>query len=190
MSDATAFMVNAMLVDAVKSGSVAASSSNGTEVASKTGTSTVSSSIKKANNITGSIIGDAWQVSYSPDTVISLWYGYDKITKDYYLSNNEGSTNRKAISKLLGKGLLTTGSSFKKPTSVVSAEIELETDPLELASPQTPENLRTTAYFKKGKVPSKTSNRFAKLENPTNLNYTMTDTNITIPKIYSGFVTH
>ena len=81
---------------------------------------------------------------------------------------------------MLGKGLLTTGSSFKKPTSVVSAEIELETDPLELASPGTPENLRTTAYFKKGKVPSKKSTRFAKLENPTNLNYTITDTNVTI----------
>lgn len=180
MSDSTAFMINAMLQDAVSNGDVAASSSNGTAVAAKTGTSTVASSVKKANGITGSIVGDAWQVSYSPDTVVSLWYGYDKITKEYYLSQNEGSSNRKSLSRLLGKGLLTTGTNFKKPTSVVSAEIELETSPLELASPSTPTDLRQNVYFKKGTVPTSTSSRFEKLPNPTNLDYKISDSNVTI----------
>jgi len=180
MSDSTAFMVNSMLRDAVSNGHISTGSSNGTQVASKTGTSTVDESIKKANGITGSIVGDAWQVSYSADSVISLWYGYDKISKDYYLTQNEGNSNRRDISKILGRGILNTGASFKKPTTVVSAEIELETDPLELASEGTPEDLRKTVYFKKGTVPSKTSTRFAKLDAPTNLDYTITNNTLTI----------
>jgi len=180
MSDATAFMINSMLRDAVSNGHISTGSSNGTQVASKTGTSTVDSSVKKEHGITGSIIGDAWQVSYSADSAISVWYGYDKISKDYYLTQNEGNSNRRDISKILGRGILNTGSSFKKPTSVVSAEIELETDPLEKPSEGTPENLRKTVYFKKGTVPSKTSVRFQKLDAPTNLDYTIKNDTLTI----------
>ena len=187
MSDSTAYMINVMLSDAVTNGHISAGSSNGTQIASKTGTSTVDSSIKKSHGIKGSIIGDAWQVTYSPDTVVSLWYGYDKISKDYYLTQNEGSNNRRSISKLLGKGLLNTGTSFKKPTTVVSAEIELETDPLELASPGTPENLRSTVYFKKGTVPNETSVRFQKLAAPTDLDYTINNNSLTIT--WSGIPT-
>ena len=181
MSDSTAFMVNSMLRDAVSNGHISTGSSNGTQVASKTGTSTVDDSIKKANKITGSIIGDAWQVSYSADSTIALWYGYKNyVDEGYYLTQNEGNSNRRDISKIIGRGILNTGASFKKPTTVVSAEIELGTDPLELASDATPEDLRKTVYFKKGTAPSKTSIRFQKLEAPTNLNYTITNNTLTI----------
>jgi len=181
MSDSTAFMVNSMLRDAVSNGHISTGSSNGTQVASKTGTSTVDSSIKKANKITGSIIGDAWQVSYSADSAIALWYGYKNyVDEGYYLTQNEGNSNRRDISKIIGRGILNTGASFKKPTTVTSAEIEIGTDPLELASEGTPEDLRKTVYFKKGTVPSKTSIRFAKLESPTNLDYTITNNTLTI----------
>ena len=181
MSESTAFMINAMLKYAVDSGSVAASRSNGTDVASKTGTSTVDSSLKKAHGITGSIVGDAWQISYSPDHCVSLWYGYKSyVDGEYYLSQNESSTQRRALAKILSSKILTTGSTFKKPTSVVSAEIELGSDPLVLAGPNTPEDLRSMEYFKKGTVPTDTSTRFDQLENPKELNYTTNDNNVTI----------
>ncbi len=181
MSESTAYMINMMLKYAVDSGAVSASKPGGTDVASKTGTSTVSSAAKKANGIKGSIVGDSWQITYSPDLCISLWYGYENlVSKDYYLTQNEGSSQRKAITKILSSKLLTSGANWKKPTTVVQTEIELETDPLELPSTATPEDLRSTEYFKKGTVPSDTSIRFAQLDNPTDLNYTETTNSITI----------
>ena len=180
MSESTAYMINVMLKYAVTSGSVSTGTVSGTDVASKTGTSTVDSSIKKAKNIKGSIVGDSWQLIYSPDYSISLWYGYDEVTSEYYLSQSESSSQRRALSKILGSKILKSGSTWKKPTTVVTAEIELETDPLELASDATPANLRSTEYFKKGTTPTETSTRFAQLENPTNLDYELTDTSLKI----------
>ncbi len=181
MSESTAYMINMMLKYAVDSGAVSANKPGGTDVASKTGTSTVSSAAKKANGIKGSIVGDSWQITYSPDLCISLWYGYENlVSKDYYLTQNEGSSQRKAITKILSSKLLTSGATWKKPTTVVQAEIELETDPLELPSAATPQDLRSTEYFKKGTVPSDTSIRFAQLDNPTDINYTENINGITI----------
>lgn len=180
MEESTAYMVNMVLKYAVTSNNVSTGTVSGTDVASKTGTSTVDSAFKKAKRITGNIIGDSWQLTYSPDYCISLWYGYDEITKEYYLSNSEGSSQRRVISKMLGSKILKTNSVWEKPTSIVSVEVEIGTDPLELASPATPENLRSTEMFKKGSAPTETSTTFSTLDNVSNLNYTSTDTGITI----------
>lgn len=180
MEESTAYMINMVLKYAVTSNNVATGTVSGTDVASKTGTSTVDSAYKKAKGITGNIIGDSWQLTYSPDYCISLWYGYDEVTKEYYLSNSEGSSQRRAISKILGSKILKPNSAWEKPTTVVTAEVEIGTDPLELASPATPENLRSTEMFKKGSQPTETSTTFSTLDNPSDLNYTSTDTGITI----------
>ena len=180
MEESTAYMINMVLKYAVTSNNVSTGTVSGTDVASKTGTSTVDSAFKKAKGITGNIIGDSWQLTYSPDYCISLWYGYDEITKEYYLSNSEGSSQRRAISKILGSKILKSNSVWEKPTSIVSAEVEIGTDPLELASPATPENLRSTEMFKKGSAPTETSTTFSTLDKVSNLNYTNTDTGITI----------
>ena len=181
MSESTAYMINMMLKYAVDSGSISARGANGTSVASKTGTSTVSAAAKKAHGITGSIVGDSWQITYSPDACMSLWYGYEnQVSKDYYLTQSESSSQRRAITRILGPKILNTGSSWKKPTTVTTAEIELGTAPLALASEFTPENLRSTEYFKKGTAPTEVSDRFTKLEAPTNLNYTTNETTTTI----------
>lgn len=178
MSDSTAYMINMMLKYAVTSGAVSTGTVSGTDVASKTGTSSVDSATKKkfGSNTTG----DSWQITYSPDYVIALWYGYAIPTKEYHLIQSEGSSSRRAISKVLGQKLLKENSRWTQPTSVVQAEIELETDPLELPSEATPSNLRSTEYFKKGTVPTDVSFRFATLENPTNLNYQKTNNGIEI----------
>ena len=180
MSEATAYMINMMLKYAVTSGAVSTGTVGGTDVASKTGTSTVDSAVKKAKGITGSLIGDSWQMTYSPDYCIGLWYGYDEITSEHYLTQSEGAVEKKIISKLLGSKLLKAGSTWKKPTTVVSAEIEKETDPLELASAATPSDLRSTELFKKGTVPTQTSTRFATLQNPSNLKADTRENGITI----------
>jgi len=180
MSDSTAYMINSMLRYAVTSGNISTGTVSGTDVASKTGTSTVDPAVKKEKGITASIIGDSWQMSYSPDYSIALWYGYDEITKDYYLTTNEGNAARRSISRVLGNGIFKTNSRWSKPSSVVSAEIELGTDPLELASEFTPADLKKTAFFKKGTAPKSTSTRFAKLENVKNVKYETKTGNLVI----------
>ena len=180
MSESTAFIINMMLRYAVTSGNVGTGTVSNTDVASKTGTSTVPSFVKQKIKTNESIIGDSWQMTYSPDYCISLWYGYDDTTPEGYLTNSEGSTQRRAISKILGSKILKSGSHWSKPTTVTSAEIELGTDPLVLASPGTPESLRSTEYFKKGTVPSQTSTMFATLDNPTDLKYNYSNDKLVI----------
>ena len=174
MSEATAYMINMILKFAVTNNYVTAGSKSGTDVASKTGTSTVDASVKKYYGIKVNIIGDSWQMVYSPDYVCSVWVGYDKITSTQYLTDSMGGIVKRAIVKQLTSGILEPNSRWTQPSSVVTADVELETIPLELASDATPSNLRSTEYFKKGTVPGDTSVRFSQLENPTNLkvNYT------------------
>lgn len=173
MSEATAYMINMILKYAVTSGNVTAGSKSGTDIASKTGTSTVSAAAKKAAGITGSIIGNSWQMSYSPQYVCAVWVGYDnEVTKEHYLTSSKGSYARKTLSVELTKGIQESGHTWTKPSSVVSATIELETIPLALASDYTPSKLRSTEYFKAGTVPDEVSTRFSKLENPTGLTAT------------------
>lgn len=171
MSEETAYMITMILKYAVTSGSVGAGSVSGTDIAAKTGTSTVGDAVKKQYG-NKNIIGDSWMVAYSPDYAIATWYGYPERTKEYYLTNSEGGSARKSITKALVKRIMKKNSRFEKPSGVVEAEIELGTDPLELASEYTPSELRSTEYFKKGTVPTTVSNRFDKLSNPSNLKYT------------------
>ena len=144
MSEATAYMINMILKYAVTSNNITAGSKSGTDIASKTGTSTVDSKAIKSLGIktSKSIIGNSWQVTYSPKYVCAVWVGYkDLITKEHYLTSDVGGGARKKISQMLTKGIQESGYTWKKPSSVVTAKIELETIPLALASDYTPEKL-------------------------------------------------
>lgn len=181
MSEETAYLVNNILQYAVNSGTISAAKSSICETAAKTGTSTVPASAKEAAGIKGEIVGNSWLNVYSTDYSISTWYGYkNEVDPTAYLTSNEGSSERKKITKILVAGIMEAGAKFDVPSGIVTAEIELETDPLELASPYTPENLRSTEYFKKGTVPESVSTRFSQLSNPSNLKYSSDGTNITL----------
>ncbi len=169
MSEATAFMINNILTSATKNGYVSAGTKSGTDVASKTGTSTVPSSTKDYWGIKESIIGDSWQVTYTPEYCYAVWVGYDETNDKTYLTRTVGNNTKKTITKLLTSGLNSTNKKFKQPDSVVTAKIELETNPIQLASEYTPSNLTSVEYFKKGTVPDTTSTRFSKLSDPSNL---------------------
>ena len=169
MSESTAYMINSILTYAVKSGNVSAGSKSGTDVASKTGTSTVPSSTKKYWGITQDIIGDSWQVTYTPEYSYAVWVGYDETNDKTYLTSTTGNTVKKAIVRELTSKINSTNKTFTKPSSVVTATIELETNPVQLASEYTPENLKSVEYFKAGTEPDSVSTRFSKLTSPNNL---------------------
>lgn len=187
MSESTAYIITMILKYAVTSGNVTAGSVSGTDIAAKTGTSTVDAAAKKAAGIKGAIIGDSWTVAFSPDYAIATWYGYKSqidTTTDpshpYYLTGTEGGNARKKITSYLTKRILPKNSTFERPSSVTQVEIELGTDPVKLASAYTPQDLRSIEYFKKGYEPREVSERFDKLEAPKNLKYTNTGSQVTL----------
>ena len=169
MSDSTAYMINAILTYAVKSGEVSAGSKSGTEVASKTGTSTIPSSTKQGCTVKGNIIGDSWQVTYTPEYSYAVWVGYDENKGNTCLTSTTGNTVKKAIVRELTSKINSSNKTFTKPASVVTATIELETNPIQLASDYTPDNLKSVEYFKEGTVPDTVSTRFSKLDAPSNI---------------------
>ena len=170
MSEETAYIITDILHYAVTSGAVGIGGGiSGSEVASKTGTSTVDSAVLKKLGINKSIDGDVWQVAYNQKTVISLWYSYPTLTKEHYLTPSEGSKARRGIIKLLSQGLLERNTKFNRPSGVTTATIELGTDPIQLASEFTPDGLKSVEVYNKNSVPTETSNRFSRLDNPSNL---------------------
>ena len=169
MSEETAFMINMILKYAVDANHIQAGYVYNTDLASKTGTSSVDRDIINKYGLARSAIGDAWQVAYSPDYAIATWYGYDKIDSTHYLTENEGWTARKLITMALTKQIMKTGSHWKQPDGVVKVAIELGSNPVQLASASTPSNLRSMEWFKKGTQPTGTAASYSQLGNVSNL---------------------
>ena len=80
----------------------------------------------------------------------------------------------------LASGIHEKNTSFKKPKTVTTASIELETFPPQLCSSYTPSSLCTTEYFVSGTEPTEKSKRFATLDSPTNGSYESNGTAITL----------
>lgn len=163
MSPETAYMITDMLVTATEDGVGGKIKVKGTEVASKTGTSTHS---KKS--VPDSASQDNWVITYSPDYVISFWYGTDSLSSKQYTTALAAAKERKLISAQLANNIYKTNSKFTKPSGVIAAKYEKETYPPMLPSDYTPASFISTELFKKGTEPSEVSDRFSQLSNPTN----------------------
>ncbi len=169
MSDSTAYMINSILTTAKSSYGVGGSFNvSGTDIAAKTGTSTYPNNAVAAAGIKATPSRDNWSLVYSPDYSISLWYGYDKLSKTTYTTMNNANRVKNNIMNNIGKKIFKKNSRFEKPSSIVEVEVEKETVPLQLPSAYTPSNMRMTEIFKKGTEPTETSIRYQQLENPTN----------------------
>lgn len=180
MSEETAYMITDMLVSATKDGVGGKISVSGTEVASKTGTSTYDYSAYDYYNVPHSASADNWVITYSPDYVISFWYGVDRLGSKSYTNAIAAAKERKLISAQLANNIYKKNSKFKKPSGIIAAKYEKETFPAELPSEYTPSNLVSTELFKKGTEPSEISSRFEKLSNPTSLSVSVENTQITL----------
>lgn len=176
MSEETAYMITNILVQGGKSvgGNIRV---NGTDIAAKGGTTTIEEAEARRLKIPTSATPDHWNTVYTPDYSISLWYGYDKLTEGYNTSS-QGSRARRDIMVAVASKILKPNARFTKPSSVVEATIEFGTIPLQLASANTPDNLKKTELFKQGTEPTSISNRFDKLATPTNGNATTVGTEI------------
>lgn len=180
MDPETAYMVTDMLVTASKNGVGGNIKVSGTTVAAKTGTSTYDSNALEAAGVPLSTSRDNWVNAYSPDYSISLWYGYDELSKEYYSSAIQSANATRKIMAELANRVFPKNSKFKKPSGVVEVEVELETYPAQLPSEYTPENLRITELFRSGTEPTEISTRFSKLKNPSNGTYTSSGSVVTL----------
>jgi len=180
ISEETAYMITSMLIDAVVQGWSGSVNVRGTQVAGKTGTTTIDDSSIKLLGLPNGTIMDSWSVSYSPEYCIALWYGYDKLTKEYHMNTDTGWTARSKLMSGLAKNIYSTNKTFKKPSGVIEVEVEKYSVPLQLPSEHTPEDMRITELFKEGTEPTEISNRYQKLENPTDGKYTLDGNTVTL----------
>jgi len=183
MKPQTAYMI-ANILQAATPGSVNVS---GTQVATKTGTTSYDSKQLKQYGLSSNIIPDSWISSFSADYGISIWIGYtDSLSKEtvknkWYLPNSGyAQPERKKILGELVNKLFKKNSKFKNPGGFVTAEVELETIPAQKPSAYTPKELKGSFMFIAGTEPNEVSTRFAKLTEPTNVTYNQSGNTLTL----------
>ncbi len=179
MSEETAYLITDMLMSAAKSG-VGGVSISGTDIAAKSGTTTMSSTDLDYYHLPASATNDAWNITYSPEYSIALWLGYSEKSSEHYLNSIDGGKWRNAIMKQVGQRVYSKGKTFEKPDGVISVTVENETFPAQLASPYTPNDLKVTELFKEGTEPTEVSPRYNKLDDATNGSYTYNGTTLTL----------
>ncbi len=153
MKATTAYMISSILKNVTPSGA----RMSGTDIASKTGTSSADYNTIKKLHLPSSTIGDAWTVTFSPDYSVAIWYGYDKLTKKTYMTSSHGWSERRKIQKTIVKKVMKKGSKFKRPSGIVSAKVVVGTNPPEKPNSSTPSSKIQTHLFVKGTEPKKVS---------------------------------
>lgn len=179
MSEETAYMITDMLVEGGRSGVGGSINVSGTDVAAKGGTTTIDEAQAKSLKISTAATPAHWNNVYTPDYSISIWIGYDDLRQGYLTSSSGGPVRRKVMSAIANK-ILKKNSRFSKPSSVVKATYEFGTYPMQLASENTPSDLKKTALFKEGTEPTTVSSRFDTLPAPTNGNSLVNGASITL----------
>ena len=168
MSDSTAYMLTKILEDT--SSYAIGKNVNGVNYAGKSGTNDLPSSVMEQYHYPSNAIKDKLIASFNDSYAITVWYGYEELSKDHYMTVN--NYNIKDVFQTIAKSVYIEKSTWKQPDSVVKLEVEYGLPFAMLPSEFTPESQKFTAYFKKGFEPTETSSRYSKLNNVTNVNYT------------------
>ena len=173
LSAETCYMLTSVLMDMVKYDNAAYTSSsnppvavNGTEIAGKTGTTSLRENDQLALGVPNGTTPDNWYITYDSEYAIAFWYGYDTITPEHYAEVNSSWYLKRNVMSALARGIYSPNKKFSKPSEVVFIEVEKDTVPLQLPSETTPSDMRTSVYFKEGTEPTEVSPRYALLEAP------------------------
>ena len=159
---------------------------SGTQIATKTGTTTYDAADLKKYGLSESVIPDSWTAGFTKDYSMSIWYGYtdwltkENVKKKYYLENNPTIVERIDIQAELAKVIFEKNSTFSKPAGLTSVKVELETIPAQKPSAYTPSDLIGTFLFIGNTGPSEVSSRFDKLTDPKEVTYTYNSNSISL----------
>ena len=167
MEDYTAYMVTDVLRDVV-SNKPGASGTNanvpGVDIAGKTGTTNYGKDDFSKFNLPSSAVPDSWFAGYSPNYSIAIWSGYSDY-KDPITTWEERRLPQKLFKSIMTElSRNVPNTKFEQPSSVVSATIEIGSDPLKLASEYTPANKKSTELFVRGTVPTQVSTEYEAVE--------------------------
>ena len=168
MSEETAYMVANLLVSSGQYGLGAYNYINGAEFGAKSGTSNYDSETIELHNYPNNAVNDLWVSGTNAKYAIALWYGYEEAEDGY--TNTLNTQNHRQLYQKIAKNFYENGVTFKRPSNVISVEVELESYPAKLPSEYTPSDKRVTELFKKGTEPTEVSKRFSAPEAPTSLN--------------------
>lgn len=167
ISDSTAYMITDVLKGAVN---YYQRQGLGKDIfATKTGTTNLDQDTIKDKGLTSNFVRDYWVVGYTNDIVISLWLGYDEISKKYNFNYSTDESLRHRFFNAVAKSCFNhTGKNFTRPKSVIESKVEKLSDPPMLPSDNTPSNQILTELFKKGTEPTEVSTKYMRLNKPTN----------------------
>ena len=118
MSDSTAYMIASVLQDVQLNGNLGG---NLPGIARKTGTTNYDDATVAKYGLAGDAIRDSWCIGFSTQTAMSMWYGYDIISREYYMHNVSSSVDKdKLFRALVAEGVFEPNRpAFQMPNSVV-----------------------------------------------------------------------
>ena len=190
MSSATAFMITDVLKTAVNNGLSGAAKINGVNVAAKTGTSNYTPQLLYSKGLPNTALNDAWVIGYDPEYVLSIWYGYEPISSEYYTTSISAYNQRRGLFTAIGgKIFKKNGQDFAVPNTVVKVGVEMSGDvnrEPKLASAYTPTDKIVYEWFKKGTEPTEVSAAYQRLSDVTNLLGKYDDTNNLVTLSWNG----
>ena len=179
MKDTTAYMISQMLKK-VTSSSIKV---EGSEISTKTGTSSYDPNTLKKLKLSNKVIQDAWTVTFSKDYSIAIWYGYDNLTKKTYNTSSHAWSERTKIQKAIVTKIMERNSTFNIPSGIVKARVVVGTNPPKLPNSSTPSSKIQTHLFVKGTEPTSTVYYSPKTETKSNDSEEITEEEIEIPDI-------
>ena len=158
MKDSTAYMITNMLKDTFTYGFANDLRMGNLPHAAKTGSTNYTPEQRKQIGAAENefVIPDSWFIGYSPAYTISVWTGYDNpYTKGHGLSQTEANYSKWIYGHLMNFVMKQTPvKDWEQPSSVVSSQIVVGSNPLALAGPNTPADKVSTELFVKGAVPT------------------------------------
>ena len=158
MKDSTAYMITNMLKDTFTYGFANDVRMGNLPHAAKTGSTNYTPEQRKQIGASENefVIPDSWFIGYSPAYTISVWTGYDNpYTKGHGLSQTEANYSKWIYGHLMNFAMKQTPvKDWEQPSSVVSSQIVVGSNPLALAGPNTPADKVSTELFVKGAVPT------------------------------------
>lgn len=158
MKDSTAYMITNMLKDTFTYGFANDLRMGNLPHAAKTGSTNYTPEQRKQIGAAENefVIPDSWFIGYSPAYTISVWTGYDNpYAKGHGLSQTESNYSKWIYAHLMNFAMKQTPvKDWEQPSSVVSSQIVVGSNPLALAGPNTPADKVSTELFVKGAVPT------------------------------------
>lgn len=158
MKDSTAYMITNMLKDTFTYGFANDLRMGNLPHAAKTGSTNYTPEQRKQIGAAENefVIPDSWFIGYSPAYTISVWTGYDNpYAKGHGLSQTESNYSKWIYAHLMNFAMKQTPvKDWEQPSSVVSSQIVIGSNPLALAGPNTPADKVSTELFVKGAVPT------------------------------------